>query len=94
MSRAVGDFLGIIPRGTTIAGALSVVDEDGSGSLDFEEFVQLLLIYSVLAAQMACRSCALQCCAISVWRRHGARQEKRRASLRRRPGGDLAQRAP
>ena len=54
MSRAVGDFLGIIPQGTTIAGALSVVDEDGSGSLDFEEFVQLLLIYSVLAAQMAC----------------------------------------
>eukprot|EP00439_Symbiodinium_sp_Y106_P054733 s2808_g7.t1 len=30
---------------TTIAGALAVVDEDGSGSLDFEEFVQLLLIY-------------------------------------------------
>ncbi|CAE7566903.1 unnamed protein product, partial [Symbiodinium pilosum] len=37
--------LGITPSRTTIAGALSVVDEDGSGSLDFEEFVQLLLIY-------------------------------------------------
>ncbi|CAE7842887.1 CMD1 [Symbiodinium sp. KB8] len=37
--------LGITPSRTTIAGALAVVDEDGSGSLDFEEFVQLLLIY-------------------------------------------------
>ena len=38
--------------GTTIAGALAVVDEDGSGSLDFEEFVQLLLIYRALTQRL------------------------------------------
>eukprot|EP00931_Biecheleriopsis_adriatica_P051692 TRINITY_DN30013_c0_g1_i2.p1 TRINITY_DN30013_c0_g1~~TRINITY_DN30013_c0_g1_i2.p1 ORF type:complete len:1134 (-),score=236.17 TRINITY_DN30013_c0_g1_i2:257-3658(-) len=37
--------IGITPFRSTIAGALAVVDEDGSGSLDFEEFIQLLAIY-------------------------------------------------
>lgn len=37
--------IGITPFRSTIAGALAVVDEDGSGSLDFEEFVQLIMIY-------------------------------------------------
>ena len=37
--------LGITPFRSTIAGALAVVDSDDSGTLDFPEFVQLLLIY-------------------------------------------------
>lgn len=35
--------------GSTISGALAVVDSDDSGTLDFQEFVQLLLIYRSLA---------------------------------------------
>eukprot|EP00438_Fugacium_kawagutii_P032434 Skav209375 [mRNA] locus=scaffold64:84682:88061:+ [translate_table: standard] len=37
--------LGITPFRSTISGALAVVDSDDSGTLDFQEFVQLLLIY-------------------------------------------------
>ncbi|CAJ1368035.1 unnamed protein product [Effrenium voratum] len=37
--------LGITPFRSTISGALNVVDADESGTLDFPEFVQLLLIY-------------------------------------------------
>eukprot|EP00930_Biecheleria_cincta_P048941 TRINITY_DN34192_c0_g1_i1.p1 TRINITY_DN34192_c0_g1~~TRINITY_DN34192_c0_g1_i1.p1 ORF type:complete len:913 (+),score=226.60 TRINITY_DN34192_c0_g1_i1:208-2946(+) len=37
--------LGITPFRSTIADALAVVDEDGSGSLNFSEFGQLLMIY-------------------------------------------------
>eukprot|EP00930_Biecheleria_cincta_P043088 TRINITY_DN29622_c0_g1_i1.p1 TRINITY_DN29622_c0_g1~~TRINITY_DN29622_c0_g1_i1.p1 ORF type:complete len:836 (-),score=166.79 TRINITY_DN29622_c0_g1_i1:334-2502(-) len=37
--------LGITPFRSTIADALSVVDEDGSGTLNFCEFAQLLMIY-------------------------------------------------
>eukprot|EP00930_Biecheleria_cincta_P034610 TRINITY_DN23897_c0_g1_i2.p1 TRINITY_DN23897_c0_g1~~TRINITY_DN23897_c0_g1_i2.p1 ORF type:complete len:972 (+),score=192.10 TRINITY_DN23897_c0_g1_i2:228-2918(+) len=37
--------IGITPFRSTIAGALAVVDEDGSGSLCFEEFVQLIMTY-------------------------------------------------
>ena len=37
--------LHITPFRSTIAGALQVVDSDDSGTLDYTEFVQLLLIY-------------------------------------------------
>ena len=37
--------LHITPFRSTIAGALAVVDSDDSGTMDYTEFVQLLLIY-------------------------------------------------